>query len=83
MNINTNDIVGMTEANQNFSKIARMVDENGMAVIMKNNAPKYILVDFKEYEELELARVKRVNKIADVTDSLIDENIEAFKELAK
>lgn len=60
-----------------------MVDENAMAVIMKNNVPKYILVDFKEYEELELARVKRINKIEDVTDLLVDENIEAFKELAK
>lgn len=27
MNINTDTIVSMTEANQNFSKVARLVDE--------------------------------------------------------
>ena len=28
MNINTKNIVSITEANQNFSKVARLVDEN-------------------------------------------------------
>ena len=36
MNIDTNNLVSITEANQNFSKIARMVDENGSVVILKN-----------------------------------------------
>ena len=36
MNIDTNSIVTATEANQNFSKVARMVDEHGTAVILKN-----------------------------------------------
>ena len=35
MNIDTNNLVSITEANQNFSKIARMVDENGSVVILK------------------------------------------------
>lgn len=48
MLINTDNIVSMTEANQNFSRVARMVDEKGSVVIMKNNSPKYILVDFEE-----------------------------------
>ena len=39
MNININNLVSISEANQNFSKIARMVDENGVAVILKNNKP--------------------------------------------
>jgi len=46
MNIDTNVIVPMTEANQNFSKVVRIVDENGMAVIMKNNKPRYMVVSF-------------------------------------
>ena len=48
MNIDTNNLVSITEANQNFSKIARMVDENGSVVILKNNAPRYVLVEFNE-----------------------------------
>ena len=39
MNINTKNIVSITEANQNFSKVARLVDENGAAIILKNNVP--------------------------------------------
>jgi len=57
-----------------------MVDENGMAVILKNNKPRYLVVDFAEYDEMKLTRQKLLN---DATDSLIDENLEAFKELAK
>ena len=37
MMINTANMVSMTEANQNFSKIAQMVDASGAVVIMKNN----------------------------------------------
>ena len=36
MMVNTNNLVSITEANQNFSKVARLVDENGAAVILKN-----------------------------------------------
>lgn len=39
MNINTNTMVSMTEANQNFSKVARLVDQYGSAVVLKNNTP--------------------------------------------
>ena len=46
MTINTNTIVSMSEANQNFSKVARMVDQFGKAVIFKNNSPKYIVLEF-------------------------------------
>nr|CCG14042.1 putative toxin-antitoxin system, antitoxin component, PHD family protein [Streptococcus pneumoniae] len=46
MQINLENLVSITEANQNFSKVARMVDSKGTAVILKNNKPKYILVDY-------------------------------------
>lgn len=55
MNIDTNNLVSITEANQNFSKIARMVDENGSVVILKNNAPRYVLVEFNEFEKTQQA----------------------------
>ena len=47
MNINTKNIVSITEANQNFSKVARLVDENGAAVILKNNVPRYLVLEFR------------------------------------
>ena len=39
MVINTDNLVSISEANQNFSRVARLVDENGAAVILKNNVP--------------------------------------------
>lgn len=83
MMINTNSIVAMTEANQNFTKVVRIVDENGMAIILKNNKPRYILVDFSEYEEMQAAKAARDMKIEQATDCLIADNLEAFLELAK
>ena len=83
MMIDTNVIVPMTDANQNFSKVTRIVDMDGMAVIMKNNKPRYIVVDFDEYETVSAAMQIRKQKVDAVTDSVIDENMEALLELAK
>ena len=46
MQINLENLVPISEANQNFSKVARMVDNKGTAVILKNNKPKYVLVEY-------------------------------------
>ena len=46
MIINTDLLISMTEANQNFSKVAHLVEQEGMAVILKNNRPRYVVVDF-------------------------------------
>ncbi|MFI3330037.1 MAG: type II toxin-antitoxin system Phd/YefM family antitoxin [bacterium] len=83
MTIRTEMIVGMTDANQNFSKVVKVVDENGMAVIVKNNKPKYVLVDFNEYDEFEAYRMHRAKLIQEIGDAILEENDEAFKELAK
>ena len=80
MLIDTNLIVPMTEANQNFSKVVRLVDDNGMAVIMKNNKPRYMVVSFSEYDEIQAARKKMFDEAA---DSIIAENMIALQELAK
>jgi antitoxin Phd len=80
MNINTDLLVPMTEANQNFSKVVRLVDENGMAVILKNNKPRYMVLSFSEYDEIQAARSKMISETA---DSVIAENMEALLELAK
>ena len=48
LNIDTAMIIPISEANQNFTKVARLVDERGAALIMKNNAPRYLVIDFGE-----------------------------------
>lgn len=47
-NTSTDTIVFVIEANQTFSKVARLVDEKGTTVIMKNNAPRYVVLQFKQ-----------------------------------
>lgn len=82
MTVDTNTLVAMTEANQNFSKVTRLVDEEGLAVILKNNKPKYIVVSFDEYDKIAAARQNRRNLIDNAADELIDENRNALEKLA-
>ena len=63
MMVNTDYLVPMTEANQNFSRVVRTVDENGLAVILKNNKPRYVVVDFDEYDTIAAAMQMRKEKI--------------------
>ncbi|CAB1253091.1 type II toxin-antitoxin system prevent-host-death family antitoxin [Clostridium sp. JNZ X4-2] len=79
MLVNTKKIVSMSEANQNFSKIAKMVDEDKSVVIMKNNKPKYVVLDFEEFTKEAVSEEQTLDRIA---DKILEENIEAFKELA-
>ena len=83
MMVNTDMLVPMTEANQNFSNVVRKVDIDGMAVILKNNQPRYVVVDFSEYEVIAEAMQMRKARIAAAADEILDENMEAFLELAK
>lgn len=80
MNINTNSLVSITEANQNFSKVARLVDEHGVAVILKNNVPRYIITEFSEFQAEQVTDDEDVKSIA---SRLISKHRAAFEELAK
>lgn len=80
MLLNTKKIVTITDANQNFSKVARMVDEEKSVVILKNNKPKYIII---EYDEFSKEAKTDEEKIDDIANRLLANNMEAFKELAK
>ena len=80
MIINTNTMVSITEANQNFSKVARLVDEHGTAVILKNNVPRYLVIDFSKAEEDIIASNEDVLSIS---KRLIEQNREAYEVLAK
>lgn len=78
--IDTNTMVSITEANQNFSKVARLVDEHGSAVIMKNNVPRYLVIDFGKAENDLIASDEDVLSIS---KKLIEQNKEAYEVLAK
>ena len=80
MNINTNQIVSISEANQNFSRGARMVDKNGEVVIFKNNKPKYRLVDIESDTTIEMTDDEKIDFVA---ARVLKQYRRAFEELAK
>ena len=80
MNINTDNLVSITEANRNFSRIARLVDEKGSVVILKNNAPRYLLIEFSLAEQEQSVSNEDVLLLS---KRLIAQNREAYEELAK
>jgi len=80
MVINTDNLVSITEANQNFSRVARMVDENGAAVILKNNVPRYVLMEFSQVEDEQQAKDE---DILEISKRLIAKNNQAYEVLAK
>ena len=80
MMINTDNLVSITEANQNFSRVARIVDENGAAIILKNNVPRYILMEFNRLEEEQQADDEN---LVEISKRLMKKNKEAYEVLAK
>ncbi len=80
MKVDTNNLVSITEASQNFSRIARMVDETGPVIILENNAPRYLLIEFEKAEKEHLADNE---DLTNLSRRLIAQNREAYEVLAK
>ena len=80
MTIDTNTMVSISEANQNFSKVARLVDECGSAVILKNNVPRYLVIDFSKADK---AMIASDDDVLSSSKQLMEQNREAYEVLAK
>ena len=81
MLINTDKIVSMTQANQNFSSVARLADRLGDIVIFKNNRPKYVLIDIED--NLAYYELSDDEKIDIVARRILKKYLPAFQELPK
>ena len=80
MTIDTNTMVSITEANQNFSRATRIVDKQGSVVIFKNNKPKYMLVSWEDSQALALTDDEKIDIVA---RRIMNKHRKAFEELAK
>jgi len=80
MTIDTNTMISITEANQNFSKVTKLVDEKGTAVILKNKIPRYLVIEFSKAEESAIAPDEDVLAIS---QRLLKKNKEAYEVLAQ
>ena len=80
MTIDTNTIVSVTEANQNFSRVTRIAEKSGQAVIFKNNKPKYMLIDLENSPIIDMSDDEKIDFVA---ARILKKYKAAFLELAK
>ena len=81
MKIDSDTMISIYEANQNFSKVARLVDKHGSAVILKNNVPKYLVIEFCQAEALQTAASD--GEVMEISDRLMKRNKKVYEKLAK
>ena len=80
MNIDSNTIVSVTEANPNFSRVTRIAEKKGSAVIFKNNRPKYMLIDLENSPIIDMSDDEKIDFVA---ARILKKYKPAFLELAK
>lgn len=80
MKFNTTEIISISAANQNFSKVVKIADKRGKAVIFKNNKPRYILMNIEESPIIEMTDDEKINFVA---ARILKEHKAAFLKLAK
>lgn len=80
MKIDTNTIISVTEANQNFSRVTRIAEKSGQAVIFKNNRPRYMLIDPENSPIPDMTEDEKTNVVA---ARILKRFKPAFQELAK
>ena len=80
MTIDTNAIVTATEANQNFSRVAKLAEEKGHVVVFKNNRPKLLVIDLDTEPQIDMTEEEKLEFVA---GRILREHKAAFEELAK
>ncbi|HIZ72609.1 MAG: type II toxin-antitoxin system prevent-host-death family antitoxin [Bacillota bacterium] len=80
MIVNTNQMLSVSEANQNFSKATKLADQNGSIILLKNNRPSYMLISLRENPEFELSDEEKIDVVA---RRVLERHRKAFEELAK
>ncbi len=80
MIVNTNQMLSVSEANQNFSKATKLADRNGSIILLKNNRPSYMLISLRENPDFELTDEEKIDVVA---RRILERHRKAFEELAK
>ena len=80
MVLKTSQIVSMSEAKQDFSKVTKIVDKNGQAVVFKNNKPRYMIIDIEKSPVIQMSDDEKIDFVA---KRIMEKHKAAFLELAK
>ena len=78
--IDTDAIVTATEANQNFSRVAKLAEKRGRVYVFKNNRPKLLVIDLDTEPQVEISEEEKFQLVA---QRILKEHKAAFEELAK
>ena len=81
MKLNAKMIVSLSQAKKKFSHATRIADSYGRAVILKDNKPKYLLIDL-EQESL-IYDLTDEEKLEIASKRILKQYKPAFEELAK
>ena len=77
MMTNMDNLVSITEANQNFSKVVKKLNEDNKFIILKNNKPQYIVSKYSKDHTLNETEIITV-----IAKMILTEHSRAFRELA-
>lgn len=80
MSMDAKRSVSISEAEQDFSRVVRMVDETGEVIIFEGNKPKYKLIDMENDTTIEMTDDEKIDFVA---ARVLREYRHAFEELAK
>ena len=80
MTINKNQMLSISEVNQNFSKATRIADKQGSVVIFKNNKPVYVMLNLQAHPMIELSDDEKVEVVA---KRILEKHRKAFEVLAE
>ena len=81
MKLNAKMTVSLSQAKKNFSHATRIADSYGCAVILKNNKPKYLLIDLEQ--ETLIHDLTDEEKLEIASKRILKQYKLAFEELAK
>ena len=81
MKLDAQMTVSYSQAKRDFSHATRIADSYGRAVILKNNKPKYLLIDL-EQESL-MYDLTDEEKLEIASKRILNQYKPAFEELAK
>lgn len=77
-NVNVENLASISEANQNFSTAARLMDERGAVIILKNYELRYVLENYSLFHRDTVADEEDVD---DVTARILSKHIMGVEQL--
>jgi antitoxin Phd len=72
------NLVSITEANRNFSSVARLAEEKGVVVILKHNEPRYVLLSIDALN----AETPSDEKILEMSKKAFKSHEQAYRKLS-